>query len=114
MVETVRGVAPGFLLMPAREYVWERGKRIELRVPLEGKLSDFLEPEALAAGVRIAGEDEFKIYGSNVFLLWEITRVLFARAEYPNLAEDECFNIVALQVDGDELVLFGEVIKSVG
>jgi hypothetical protein len=40
--------------------------------------------------------------------------VLFARAEYPNLADDECFNIVALERDGDELILYGEVIKSVG
>jgi len=113
VVETVRGVAPGFLLMPAREYVWERGERVELRVPLEGKLSDFVEPGALAAGVRIAGEDEFKIYGDNIFLLWEITRILFAKAEYPNLNKDECFNVVALERDGDELVLYGEIIKSV-
>ncbi len=114
MVETVRGVAPGFLLMPAREYVWERGERVELRVPLEGKLSDFLEPGALAAGVRIAGEDEFKIYdGDDIFLLWEITRVLFAKSKYPNLRDDECLNIVALERDGNELVLYGEIIKSI-
>ena len=50
MGDLVKGVAPGFLLMPAREYEWERGERVELRVPLEGKFSDFVEPGALAAG----------------------------------------------------------------
>jgi len=115
MTDTVKGVAPGFLLMPAREYVWERGERVELRVPLEGKLSDFIEPGAMAAGVRIAGDDEFKIFGgANIYLLWEITRVLFARAEYPSLKDDECFNVVALEKDGDELIIYGEVLKNVG
>ncbi len=115
MGDLVKGVAPGFLLMPAREYVWERGERVEIRVPLEGKLSDFIEPDAMAAGVRIAGEDEFKIFGgANIYLLWEITRVLFARAEYPSLKDDECFNVVALEKEGNELIIYGEVIKNVG
>ncbi len=114
MGDLVKGVAPGFLLMPAREYEWERGERIEIRVPLEGKLSDFVEPGALAAGVRIAGEDEFKIFGgANIYLLWEITRVLFAKAEYPSLKDNECFNVVALEKDGDELIIYGEIITNV-
>ncbi len=114
MGDVVKGVAPGFLLMPAREYEWERGERIELRVPLEGKLSDFLEPGALAAGVSIAGDDEFKVTdGNNVFVIWEVTRVLFAKAEYPNLKDDECFNVVGLEQDEDELVIYGEIIKNV-
>ena len=114
MGEIVKGVAPGFLLMPAREYEWERGERVELRVPLEGKLSDFVETEALAAGVRIAGDDEFQIFGGdNVYVLWEITRVLFAKAIYPSLKDNECFNVVALEKEEDELIIYGEIIKNV-
>ncbi len=114
MNDTATGVAPGFILLPAREYKWQLKNRIEIRIPIEGKISDFLDSEALSAGVKIAGDDEFAVFGDNIFFLWEIVRVLFAKSEYPSLFENECLNVVALERDGEELVIYGEVIQSVG
>jgi len=108
--QTVKGVAPGFLLLPAREYEFELKNRLEIRMPIEGKISDFLNEEALAAGVQIAGDDEFAVFDGNVFFLWEIVRVLFARAEYPALLGNEYLNVVALERKGNELIIHGEVI----
>ena len=108
------GVAPGFLLLPAREYVWELKNKVELRIPLKGTISEILNKYILADGTKIAGDDDFSIFEDNVLLLWELVRVMFAGAKYPELADDECLNVVALEFDGDEVVLFGEVIQSVG
>ena len=114
MSPSVKGVAPGFLLIPAREYEWQLKNRVEIRIPIEGKISDFLGAESLAEGVKIAGDDEFVVFDDGVFFLWEIVRVLFARSEYPSLSEKECLNVVALERDGEELIIHGEVIQSVG
>lgn len=113
MGQAVRGVAPGFLLLPAREYKWELKNRAEIRIPIEGKISALLEPGALEEGVKIEGDDTFVIFDEGLFSLWETVRVLFATSLYPNLLEDECLNVVALERDGEELVIHGEIIKSV-
>ena len=110
MANTVKGVAPGFILTPAREYEWELRNRISIKIPNEGNISDLLHKEELANGVRIAGEDEFCILSDNTLLLWEIIRVLFAKSEYPNLKEDECFNVLALKFEDGEVILHGEVL----
>lgn len=112
MGKIVTGVAPGFLLFPAREYKWELKDRVQIRVPIEGKISEFLNEADLAEGVKIAGDDEFSVFDGDVFYLWELIRVLFARSEYPSLNDDECLNVVALEKDGDSLVVHGEVIKN--
>lgn len=112
MGQVVTGVAPGFLLFPAREYKWELKDRVQIRVPLAGKISEFLNEADLAEGVKIAGDDEFSIFDGEVFLLWELIRVLFAQSKYPALKDDECLNIVALEKDGDSLVVHGEVIRN--
>jgi hypothetical protein len=114
MGQTVKGVAPGFLLLPAREYEWELKDRLKIRVPIEGKISDFLDPDSLASGVKIAGDDTFAVFDDNIFFLWEIVRVLFAKSEYPGLLENECLNVVALEREDDELIIHGEIIQSVG
>lgn len=110
------GVAPGFLLLPAREYEWQLEKKIEIRVPLKGSIQELLKATDLPdrPRVRIAGDDEFSIFEDNLLLLWEIVRVLFAQGNYPALEDDQSLNIVALEFSGDEVVLHGEVIKSVG
>jgi hypothetical protein len=113
MSKTV-GVAPGFLLLPAREYEWELKKKVEFRLPLKGSIESTIGKNALMGGIKIAGEDEFSIFEDNVLLLWEIVRVMFAGARYPELESDECLNVVALEFEGDEVIIYGEVIKSVG
>ena len=40
--------------------------------------------------------------------------MLFAQGKYPSLEDDQSLNIVALEFEGDEAVLHGEVIKSIG
>ena len=48
------------------------------------------------------------------FLVWELVRVLFAESKYPSLESDECFNVVALDVDVGKLTVHGEIIKAIG
>jgi hypothetical protein len=107
------GVAPGFLLLPAREYEWELVRRIKICVPLKGKISDYLDESKLSSKVKIAGDDDFSIFEDNLLLLWEVIRVLFAQAQYPALEDGECLNVVALEFTETDVTLCGEVIRSV-
>jgi hypothetical protein len=104
----------GLVLLPAQEYEWELKGRHQIIVPLKGKISDVLTEDELEAGFKIAGDDDFSIFEDDVFLLWELVRVLFAEAKYPALSSNQCFNVVALEVEGDSLIVHGEVIESVG
>lgn len=113
MSSTVKGVAPGFLLLPAREYSWELVRRIEVEVPNTGSLQELVGPKEFAPGVTFSGEDSFSVFEDNTLLLWELIRVLFAKAAYPALKDDECLNVVALDFKGDTVVLHGEIIRSV-
>ncbi len=112
MPKTV-GVAPGFLLLPAREYEWELQKRVEFRLPLKGTIEAIMEKDSMPDGVQISGENDYSIFEDNVLLLWELVRVMFAGARYPQLEDDQCLNVVALEFTDDEVILFGEVIKSI-
>lgn len=106
---TVKGVS-GLVLLPARNYEWELRQRATISVPRAGKISEILGEKELSGGLKIAGEDDFSIFDGNVLLLWELVRVLFAEARYPSLQDDECFNVVALEVTDDEILVHGEVI----
>jgi hypothetical protein len=108
------GVAPGFLLRPAREYEWQLEKKIQIRVPLKGSIQELLNDTDLPTGMKIVGDDEFSIFEDNLLLLWEVIRVLFAQGKYPSLEDNQSLNIVALEFEDDEAVLHGEVIKSIG
>lgn len=107
----VRGVS-GLVLLPARDYEWELVGRHSIRIPRQGKISDILNEQELASGVKIAGDDEFSVFEDNVMLLWEVVRVMFARSQYPSLEDDQCFNVVALEVSDDSIVVHGEVIRA--
>jgi len=110
---SVKGVAPGLMLLPAREYEWELINRVEIRIPVEGLISEHIKPEESAKGIKIGGEDAFLLYDEEYFYFWDIVRVLFATQKYPQLADDQCFNVLALRKDGQEVVLFGEIVKIV-
>jgi len=109
----MRGVAPGFLLLPAQDYSWELKQQVEIRIPLSGSVKEVIGNRDLDAGVAIAGEDDFSIFEDNVFQIWEVVRILFAGAKYPDLSSDECLNVVALELDGEELIVYGQIIRSV-
>lgn len=109
----VKGVAPGFLLLPAREYAWELDRKVEIRVPRTGSVSSLLSKTPLAVEASFPGEDGFSIYEDNLLLLWEIVRVMFAASQYPKLEDNQCLNVVALEILETELVLYGEIIRSV-
>ena len=113
MGDKVKGVAPGFLLIPAREYDWELESRVEIRLPNRGFVSEQAKDKPLTEGITFAGDDQFHIFEDNVLLLWEIVKVLFAGANYPHLEDNQCLNVVALEFDGDEVALHGEIIRSV-
>lgn len=108
------GVAPGFLLLPAREYEWELQKRVEMRLPLKGTIEEIMKKDIMPDGVKIEGANDYSIFEDNVLLLWELVRVMFAGASYPQLEDDQCLNVVALEFTDDEVIIFGEVIKSIG
>lgn len=113
MPNRVKGVAPGLILIPAREYEWELVQKVTINVPNKGQISDFLNENELAEGVRLPGDNEFSIFEDNLLLLWEIVRVLFAKSEYPHLEDDQCLNVTALEFVGEEIVIHGEILKYV-
>jgi len=109
----VVGVAPGLILLPAREYVWELKKRLEIKIPNEGFISEYLQQGELAPGVKILGEDEFLVFEDNLLSLWEIPRILFARKLYPQLEANQAFNVTTLALNGTDITIYGEIIESV-
>lgn len=111
MPNKVKGIIPGFILIPAREYEWELSQKITLRLPNKGLISNFLNNKDLADDINIAGEDEFSIFEDGLLQLWELVRVLFARSEYPNLEDDQCLNVVALEFEEEEIIVHGEILK---
>lgn len=110
---SVKGVAPGLMLLPAREYAWELINRVEIRIPVRGLISDYIKADELAKGIKIGGEDAFELYDEEYVYLWDIVRVLFATQKYPQLKDDQCFNVLALRKDGQDVVLFGEIVRVV-
>lgn len=110
----VVGVAPGLILLPAREYVWELKRKVEIKIPNDGLISMHLQPDALNPGVKIAGEDEFIVFDDPGLLsLWEIPRILLALKLYPQLEANQALNVVTLERSDNEITIYGEVIESV-
>lgn len=113
MSEVVKGVAPGFLLLPAREYDWELVAKVEIELPNQGSISDLLSELESQKGLQFPGEDDFCLFEDNVLLLWEVVRVMFVSKNYPDLEDDQCLNVVALEVKEDKIMVYGEIIRSV-
>lgn len=114
MSNQVKGIAPGFLLLPAREYSWELVNKVEIRIPNEGTLSALVEQSKLSTDVKFPGDDSYLLFDESdtFFSLWEVVRALFAAAKYPELQDNECLNVVGLAVEGENVVLYGEIIRS--
>ena len=114
-MDKIRGVAPGFILLPAKEYSWKVVRRIDIRIPLEGKISEILNESDLATGIKIGGPDEFSAFDEDgTVYLWDIVRVLFVDFKYPQLTDSQCLNVVALAKDteANELIVYGEILES--
>jgi len=109
----VVGMAPGLLLLPAQELVWELKNKLEIRIPNEGFVSQLLESTKLEDGVTIPGDDSFLISEPGFVYLWQIVRILFAKNLYPKLENNQVFHITTLQIEDNELVLHGEVIEHI-
>lgn len=99
--------------MPAREYDWQLVERIKIEIPNEGSIADLLDQSEQKAGLSFPGDDEFCLFSDGLFLLWEVVRVLFVSKKYPDLEDDQCLNVVALETEEDKIVLHGEIIRSV-
>lgn len=113
MPNKVRGVAPGFLLLPAREYEWELVRKLEITIPNKGQLEDLVKANSASEQLKFAGEDSFTVFEDGVLSLWEVIRVLFANVRYPDLKDNECFNVFGVEINDDNIVLHGEVIRNV-
>lgn len=113
MPNKVKGVAPGFLLLPAREYEWELVRKLEITIPNKGQLGDLVKANSASEQLKFAGEDSFTVFEDGVLSLWEVIRVLFANVRYPDLKDDECFNVFGVEINDDNIVLHGEVIRNV-
>lgn len=109
----VVGMAPGLLLLPAQKCTWELKDKLEIRIPNEGSIDEVLGATKLEQGVKIPGEDSFLISEPGFVYLWQIVRVLFAKNLYPKLKNNQVFHITTLQVEEEELVLYGEVIENI-
>ncbi len=112
MSDGAQGVAPGFVLMPARDYKWQVKNRIEIKIPLKGKVAQVVSARNMMDDFVIPGDDDFSIFEDDVFQMWEVVRILFASSQYPDLESDECLNVFAMEINGGELTLHGEVIRS--
>jgi len=110
--DSVKGVAPGFLLLPAREYDWELCTRIQIEIPNEGSITSLLNRFEAQHDLKFPGEDEFCLFGDNLLLLWEVVRVLFVSKKYPDLEDDQCMNVVAIEIKEDTIIVHGEIIRS--
>lgn len=110
---TVKGVAPGFLLLPAREYSYELKKRVAIELPISGSTADLLKSAALGEGVKIGLEEDFNLFEEDVFYLWQVVGVLFAKSKYPQLSDDEMLSVVAIEKLNDKIILHGEILKCV-
>jgi len=98
MSEEMIGIAPGFLLVPAREHRWEVKRNVEISVPKPP--SD-----------RLGEDGPFFITEEGVSSLWMVVPFLFGNNKYPELADDECFNLTALEEDEEKIVLYGQILK---
>lgn len=102
---------PGFLLIPAREHKWKIVRdNVAISVPKVGFITELIKNSSLSDEVKIPGEDEFYAFEDNTFYLYQVPRVLFALGKYPSLENDQAFNVYAIIVEGDEIVLHGAVI----
>jgi hypothetical protein len=113
MPNQVKGVAPGFLLLPAREYEWELVRKLEISIPNKGQLSTLVKANSANEQLKFAGEDSFTVFDDGVLSLWEVIRVMFANVRYPDLKDDECFNVFGVEINENDIVLHGEVIRNV-
>lgn len=113
MPNQVKGVAPGFLLLPAREYEWELVRKLEISIPNKGQLGALVKANSASEQLKFAGEDSFTVFDDGVLSLWEVIRVLFANVKYPDLKDDECFNVFGVEINENDIVLHGEVIRNV-
>ena len=111
-MSSVKGVAPGFLLLPAKEYEWELVRKVQIDLPNEGSLQQLVNFTSPEAGLSFPGEDEFCLSEDGLILLWQTVQVLFAANKYPELKDDECLNVVGLQHSKGKMTLFGEIIRS--
>lgn len=110
-VKTIKGT-PGFLLIPAREHEWTvDNERVQISVPKEGLISGLLDKESLAEGLKIPGDDEFSIRDAGVFYMYELPRVLFALGTYPQLEDNQAFNVYAIEEVEENIIIHGAIIR---
>jgi hypothetical protein len=89
MSNQVQGVAPGLLLVPAREHKWEVQAEVKITLP----------------------KPEESLLENGFCELWKIVPALFVAHKYPDLADDQCLNITALEEGENGITLYGQLLK---
>lgn len=103
----MRGTPPS-VSMKAKNYKFEVSENnFIIKIPKEGSYYD-LDPTFFKKE-----DGDFNIFNeeTKTFYMPAITKVLFAKSQYPDLPEDHYFTPIAMQVVEDGLVIIGQVIK---
>ena len=103
---------PGFVLVPARNHEWEVvTDNVVIPLPKAGVISELMKSDFLAGSARIPGEDEFYVFEDLILYAYQIPRVLFALGKYPQMEDNQAFNVYAVDFSQDTVLIHGALIE---
>lgn len=106
--ETVKGV-PTLAFLPARPFSFKVSSDTYMfRLPNKGKFSE-LDKEFFAED-----DSEFEIYSEGIVNISIISKILFATRQYPDLESNQLFCPINFKLDGENIVIYGQVVTMKG
>lgn len=105
---------PTLMMLPARNYKFRvHDQEYTVKVPRKGKYVD-LDKDMFSEE---DGEFDFLQYSrkdkSYIMYLPNLSRVLFATSQYPDLEDNQAFTPIALVIKKDEVEIIGNLIEMV-
>jgi len=97
---------PSMVLMPARDYVFRvSNEHHVIRIPRRGKYFD-IDPEFFKEE-----DGEFSVFDeeTNIFYTPTIIKILLATKQYPELDFNQFFVPYIIKIEGDEVIIVGQV-----
>lgn len=106
--ETLQGI-PTLALLPAKQFSFTVSTdKYMFKVPNKGKFSE-IDPEFF-----IDDDSEYEIYSEGNVNISIMTKVLFATHQYPELAPNQLFCPINFALEGDDLVMYGQIVSMLG